>query len=374
MDCETQAILGSSEHLRSIFGRVSRQRLPICGSVDLTYRCNYRCVHCYGAHLTGQSRARAAEMTTEQVFEVLKAAANAGCLMLLLSGGEPLLRDDFLDLYVAAKKLGMIVTVFTNASLVKEPHLDVFEELPPHLVEVSFYGATPGTYERVTGVPGSYRRARSGLERLLERGVRVGVKTMILRDNVHEVAALDAWAAGLGLRFRSDPLVTPRLDGDLSPLSQRVDPAIAAELEMGEEERRAEVAKFLNEHYRDGSGHQIPDERLYRCGAGIGGFHVDPRGFMHPCLLSTDISYNALAGGFADAWKEVKAAVDRATCEARSKCASCSHILLCGYCPALFRLENASPSRPPEYVCRLGESRHRVVGQEIPEVSCATSA
>ena len=369
MDCDTRVVFGSSDHLKRVFARVGRERVPMSGTFDLTFRCNYRCVHCYAGHLTAQSPAQAAEMNTEQIIELLTAAADAGCLLLLLSGGEPLLREDFVEIYAAAKKLGLIVTVFTNASLVEEPHLDVFAEFPPHMVEVSVYGVTQATYERVTGVPGSFRRARAGIDRLLDRGVRVGIKTMILRDNVGEISALEAWARDLQVPFRVDPLVTPRLNGDLSPLEQRVDPSLAAELEMGREEVRAGIAKFLSAHERGGSEDVITDDRLYRCGAGTGSFHIDPRGLMHPCLMSTAIAYNAISSGFADAWKAVKAEVDQATWDATSACAKCSSILLCGYCPALFHLEDASPSRPPEYLCRLGESRLRVVGKQRPEVS-----
>jgi MoaA/NifB/PqqE/SkfB family radical SAM enzyme len=368
MVCDSHVELGSSDHLKSIFAWVERERLPINGAFDLTYRCNCRCIHCYAGHLTGQSRAQASEMDTREVVELLAAAADAGCLLVLLSGGEPLLRRDFVDIYAAAKGLGLIVTVFTNASLITEAHLDVFAQLPPHMVEVSVYGATEATYEKVTGAPGSFRRARRGIEQLLDRGVRVGVKSMILRDNVEEIGALEAWAGELGLPFRLDALVTPRLNGDLSPLHQRVNPSLAAELEMGREEVRAEVARYLSAHDHDGGGETMPDDRLYRCGAGIGSFHVDPRGFMHPCMMSTAIAYNALAMGFADAWKAVKAAVDGATWDATSGCAQCPDLVLCGYCPALFQLENSSPSRPPEYVCRLGESRRRVVGAGRPEV------
>ena len=90
---------------------------------------------------------------------------------------------------------------------------------------------------------------------------------------------------------------------------------------------------------------------------------------MHPCLMSQSIAYNTLTTGFADAWKEVTAAVDRATWEGTGGCADCPSILLCDYCPGLFALEQATPSRPPEYVCRLGENRRRAVGVDELEVA-----
>jgi MoaA/NifB/PqqE/SkfB family radical SAM enzyme len=368
MDCGLQAEVGSPAHLAEVFGRVCRDRVPFGGTFDLTYRCNFRCVHCYAGHLAGQTPLQAAEIETEKVFGLLSAAADAGCLLLLLSGGEPLLREDFTEIYAHARRLGMIVTVFTNASLVAQTHLDVFAEYPPHMVEVSVYGATEAVYERVTGVPGSFRRSQRGIERLLDGGVRVGLKTMILRENADEIAGIEAFAQSLGLPFRLDPMVTPRLDGDPKPLSQRVEPQRAVDIEMSTGERRSEVARFLERQKAAIGPDPAPVSRLYRCGAGIASFHIDSRGYMRPCLMSVPIAYNTATLGFARAWKAVTVAIDQARWEGTGGCVDCPTILLCDYCPGLFELEQASPSQPPEYVCRLGESRQRAVGEVRPEV------
>jgi radical SAM protein with 4Fe4S-binding SPASM domain len=337
------------------------------GAFDPTYRCNFRCTHCYAGHLAAQPRLQAGELGTERVVGLLSAAADAGCLWLLLSGGEPLLRDDFTQIYVAARQLGLIVTVFTNASLVEQAHLDALSEYPPHQVEVSIYGATEATYERVTGVAGSFRRAHRGIERLLGRGLRVTLKTMILRENAEEVVAMEAFAQGLGLRFRVDPLVTPRLNGDLKPLEQRIDPQRAIDIELSTEARRADLAKFFERRDEAVEDDSMPANRLYRCGAGLASFHIDPQGLMHPCLMSPSIAYNTHTMGFAAAWEAVTAAVDQATCDGSVGCARCPTIELCGYCPGLFALEEASPSRPSEYACRLGEGRLKAIGLERPE-------
>ena len=371
MDCE-RVKLGSVAHLRQVFARAAHDRVPFSGGFDLTYRCNFRCRHCYVGHLTGRSRSGAAELPTGDVVDLLRQAAEAGCLMLVFSGGEPLVREDFLDVYQAAKRLGMIVTVFTNGSLISERHLAVFAEYPPHEVEVSVYGATEDTYERVTGIPGSLTRVRLGIDRLLERGITVGLKSMILRDNADEVLAIERLARDLGVPFRADPVVTPRLDGDLGPLEQRVEPVRAVDIEMQLEGYRDSMVSFLEEHTAAPGGQDDmppvePDERLYLCGAGKASFQLGPQGLLGPCQMSP-ITYDARAMGFAGAWKAVTNAVDAAVWEGASACAECPHILLCGYCPALFALEGATPSQPPRYLCRLGESRYRVLGREESEV------
>lgn len=369
VDCGAQPRFGSPDHVREIFRRASEARVPVSGAFDLTYRCNFRCQHCFVGHLTARPRSEAAELDTGQIVDLLSQAAQAGCLLMLFSGGEPLLRDDFVDIYSAARRLGMIVTVFTNASLVSEEHLDVFARFPPHEVEVSIYGASDETYERVTGVRGAFGLVRAGIERLLDGGARVSAKTMILRENAEDIPAIEAFARDYDLPFRLDPLITPRLNGDPAPLAQRVPPERAVEIEMAVDGLRESLEKLLRG--RRAVAEQVAasrTDRLYLCGAGRGSFHLDCRGLMHPCLMSVGIAYNALSRGFIDSWRAVTTAVDQATWEGTGGCAECPHILLCGYCPALFALEHASPSKPPSYVCRLGENRSRVVEHEEVEV------
>ena len=281
---------------------------------------------------------------------------------------EPLLREDFVQIYTAARRFGMLVSVFTNASLLDEAHLDAFQEYPPELVEVSLYGATRATYERVTGEQGSFDRTLHGVHRLLDRGVKVGVKTMILSDNVEEIADIEGLAADLGVPFRLDVVVTPRLDGDPVPLQQRVEPECAVAVELSGGERCSEMARFYERRQASCETGGLPRDRFYYCGAGISSFHIDPRGFVHPCVMSPGIGYDGVSLGFAAAWRAVTAAIDGLVWEGVGGCADCPIIDICGYCPGLFTLEGTTPSRPPEYLCRLGEHRLLGIGGVRPEV------
>jgi radical SAM protein with 4Fe4S-binding SPASM domain len=296
------------------------------------------------------------------VRDLLVEVADAGCLSLLISGGEPLLRRDFVDIYTAAVRLGMLVTVFTNATLVDQRIVTSFVEYPPRQVEISVYGATEATYERITGVRGSFARAIRGIRGLLDAGVRVGLKTMILRDNAHEIEAIEAWAEELGVRFRLDSLVTPRLDGNPAPLEQRVDPGTAVALELGNQKRLSDLISF-----RDRQSPIPETSSLYGCYAGLTLFHVDPTGVVHPCLMSQEIGLDALGLGFEAAWHSLVAAMGRLQRREDSECAACNLKVLCGYCPGLFALESGSPHVHSEYLCRLGSERLGII-EETCEV------
>ncbi len=148
---------GSVTDWRADFGRrLVNLRVPISGTLELTHRCNLGCVHCYLGSRQDRQHSAEREMTTDEVLSVLDQVAAAGCLNLVLSGGEPLLRRDFAEIYRHARGLGLVVTVFSNATLVTEELVDLFRDYPPYAVDISVYGATPATYEKVTGVAGSF--------------------------------------------------------------------------------------------------------------------------------------------------------------------------------------------------------------------------
>lgn len=328
-------------------------RVPLYGHIDVTYRCNLRCIHCYA----GCERQDVAEITEEStastIVEILTEAADLGCLRLLISGGEPLCRPDFEEIYRSAKELGLLVTVFTNGTLVTDRLIKMFREFPPFFVEVSIYGATPETYEGVTGVPGSYEACMAGVERLRTGEVRMGLKTVMLQRNIHELAAIEGLAKRLDLFFRIDPVIRPKLNGDKDTIEQRIDPNAAVAVEFADDWRAEQMIRSYN------TGRSSKRQTPYQCDVGVTKFHVDPEGMVRPCIMERKIAHSAVEMGFKEAW--------RSTCDdiaqladvfsPDSPCEECSDKPLCVYCPGMFYLENGSYSRPPSYICEIAALR-----------------
>jgi MoaA/NifB/PqqE/SkfB family radical SAM enzyme len=149
------------------------KRVPVNATFELTYRCNNSCVHCYCNLPAGDKRAKASELSLEEIEKIFDELKEMGCLWLLITGGEPLLRDGFSQVYLAAKRRGFIVTVFTNGILVDDEVTELFRQFPPFFIEITMYGATRETYEKVTRIQGSYDLYRRGLERLLKMDMPV---------------------------------------------------------------------------------------------------------------------------------------------------------------------------------------------------------
>ena len=184
--------------------RVSAERTPLDGSIELTFRCNLRCAHCYVNEPSGDPRLKRQELTTAEVLRITDEVVDRGCLWMLVTGGEALLRPDFAQIYLHMKKRGLLVTVFTNGTMITPRIADLFAEWPPLVVEITIYGSTQEVYERVTEIPDSYRRCIRGIELLLDSKVRLRLKTVPITLNSADLPRMQALATNYGLKFEWD--------------------------------------------------------------------------------------------------------------------------------------------------------------------------
>lgn len=323
------------------------ERVPISGSVELTYRCNLRCVHCYIPH-----RSRQGELDTDGWRRVLDEAAEAGCFYLLISGGEPFLRDDALEIYLHAKRLGMLVSIFTNGTLITPEIAGTLAEYPPFNVEITLYGATGKTYRSVTGSAKAYHEALRGIELLREAGVPLALKSMVLRQNRDDLPAMREQAARLGLDYRYDAAIHPRGDGDCTPVESRLAPADVVGLDRLEPKRYDQMAE-LHERFRGAPG----AERLFLCGAGRSTFHVDPFGRYMMCESLHAFQVDSRTSSFREFWeRELPKILERSPARV-SRCQRCTLQALCEQCPAWSHMETGHLEDPVDYLCQITAGR-----------------
>ena len=348
--CRSSLPLLDPEEVRRIQDLFLEKRIPAAGSLELTRRCNLRCRHCYAGPAAAGAQP---ELTSRQWFDILEQAAAAGCLTLLITGGEPLLRPDFPDVYQRAKSLGILVTVFTNGTLVTPDIVRLFQEWPPEEVEITILGSTAATHDALTGGPGSFQRFRDGVAALLAAGIRTALKAVVMRPNRTELGAMERLARDLGVPFRIDTILFPRLDGDRSPLELRLPPAEAAAADLGDPERAQRWQAAMEEL----SHIQRPDsDELHLCGAGQNSFHIDPGGVMTPCLMLCRPSCDLTQGTFVQGWAAL-AALSGLRAPDDYPCRHCNVAPLCGVCPAHSLLENGLMDRPADFCCQLSQER-----------------
>ncbi|MBN2119701.1 MAG: radical SAM protein [Candidatus Omnitrophica bacterium] len=358
MDCRPLVKIPYSKFSQKIHSKVKKDRTPICGTIELTFRCNMGCVHCYCLHDIKEK-----ELSFKEISRLLDEIAASGCLWLLITGGEPLLRKDFLDIYGYAKNKGMIITLFTNATLVTDYIADYLREYPPFRIEVSIYGASKETHEKITGVPGSFKECLKGIDILRERKLPLSLKTMVMNLNFDEVRSMEKFAQDLGLSFRLDTGINPRLDGCKEPCKFRVLPSQVVELDFASYKRAQELRQFC-EQFWGGTG----SDNLYICGAGVNSFNIDPYGYLTVCEMSRAQSFSLLKNSFKEVWYDRVPEVLSRKCSSDYRCNSCELISLCGQCPGWGQLENSDPQKPVEYLCKVAHLRAEALGLIKPAV------
>ncbi|HZS41916.1 MAG TPA: radical SAM protein [Polyangia bacterium] len=355
---------GFGESALKLFARARSEHLPIAGGIELTHRCNLACLHCYVNLPAADREAQRAEMTTDEVKSVIDQIADAGTLYLTFSGGEPLLRPDFPEVYRHAHARGLIVTVYTNATLISKAIVDLFVECPPRLLEVTQYGYTPETYDRVTDAGEQYGRFMRGLERVRAAGVKVTLKAVAMRANRDEVLQIRDFARREGMRFRFDTILSPRIDGGKKPLAQRLTPEEVIALETGDQERQKEFADYC---HHTGMPPQGNDSK-YHCGAGLATFLVDPYGRMHVCELSRKPGWDVVRGGFARGWYEEFPKLRALKRQHTDGCGTCGGVSTCSNCVGMAELEGMSSDDGNLYMCRVNDKRmESVFGANRPE-------
>jgi MoaA/NifB/PqqE/SkfB family radical SAM enzyme len=211
-------------------------------SLEITARCNNNCRHCYINLPVGDRTAKERELSTEEITNIADQAVSLGALWCTISGGEPLVRPDFPDIYLGLKRKGLLNRVYTNATLINEEHVHLFKRYPPYNIEVTVYGVTKETYEAVTRRPGSYEGFIQGLDLLLENGIKVRLKAMALRSNLHEIDEIARFCRERTRDYyRFDPFLQLRFDGDAGRneeiQSERLTPEEIVDLEKSDEER-----------------------------------------------------------------------------------------------------------------------------------------
>ena len=339
--------LGFEAYVERRMATAVRDRTPLSALFELTPTCNLRCHFCYVA----LDPYRGPYLSTAQVCSIIDKLEAAGILTLQLTGGEILSRRDFEQIYRHAHATGMMINLFTNATLVNERIAALLTELPPAFVEVSIYGADAEHYEAVTGIKGSFARFERGVRLLQEAGVALYLKHPASTLTADHVPAIRAWCEARGIPHKLSFTIENRHDGGDAPSLYRIQPRRVRELETFHRGPRdlptAECAITPD----DGI------ERLYRCGAGRVALFVDALGNASHCVIDRSPSHSLLELSFEEVWQRIGTWIDQPL-PADAPCSGCSLRGGCDNCPARARLATGSPFLKDSYYCDITHAAH----------------
>ncbi len=329
-------------------------------SMELTQRCNNNCVHCYINLPADDKEAKKKEITFSEIRGIAGEAAKMGCLSWHLTGGEPLLRKDFSDIYLYLKRKGMRVTLSTNATLISSKITNLFKKYPLQGLGVSMYGFNEKTYEAVTRCPGSFDAFRQGINLLKENGIPFTLKTAALPQNFHEINKMRDFAQsltgqplGVVLKLNRGSIFNSGSKREHIKKLRLPPEKVIQVLKRDEKRYRKDIERFCQK-FLGAPG----DNRLLICGAGVGGCHIDAYNNFQLCMLlrHPDCVYSLREGNFKEAWEKFvpKVREIRANNEKyQEKCQQCFLKSFCEQCPAWSWMEYGVLDEPVEYLCEL---------------------
>jgi len=361
----TMEAISYGEFSLNLHQHFGHKRTPLEAALEVTRRCPLECHHCYNNLPMGDLPARNRELSRAEYEVILTDMADMGVIWLLFTGGEIFARKDFLDIYTFAKRKGFLITLFTNGILINEKVADYLKEYPPFGIEITLYGRTKETYEALTAMPGSFDRCMRGIRLLRERGLPLKLKTVGTTINKHEVAGMKEFAEqDLGVEFKFDSLLNPRIDCSQAPLAVRLSPEEVVSLDLHWPNVAAEHRKNIENEFE----HPIDmGKTVYGCGGGVKAFALDPYGHMSICVLSHRETYDVRQGSVREGWDNFLLQVRKRERKQLSKCMDCRIHSVCSACPATNELETGDPESPVEFLCEVAHLRALALGFEIPD-------
>jgi radical SAM protein with 4Fe4S-binding SPASM domain len=314
---------------------------PFCASIELTPKCNFKCIHCY----LDDKRTENDEMSTSQIKSVIDILSDAGMLMLTLTGGEPLLRKDFKELYIYARKKGMQVEVFTNGFLLDEELLRIFRDYPPLELDISLYGSTDEKYEEITGVKGAFTKVRDNIKLFKDNGISISLKSPIMSNLADDLDGMFAVAKRIGLNLRIRFTMIPSIN-DENKINLQIDAKKAVELYASHSKTYNYDVEVLSKNMTDATLRL--GKTRYACGMGKCICFIDYQGKVYPCIETRPlgIGVSIFNEKFEIIWEKIgKYSYERLKEEDEKnyKCLTCKSVSICPSCPAIRERKYGSP-------------------------------
>jgi radical SAM protein with 4Fe4S-binding SPASM domain len=324
----------------TLYDEMKKKRWLHSCDFEITSTCNLRCVHCYLGHLTDTSSQSKKELSTEEIKKIIVDLADHGCLFLLITGGEPLTRKDFKEIYEFAIKKNFVLTLFTNGTLLTSDLISFFKNQPPDQIELTVYGMTEKTYESITQIPGSYNRFWNGLNMLVESDLPLALKTVILTLNEHEIFSFKKYCDERNIKCRFTPTINSRFDLNNNPANYQLPAERAADLIYNLIDDKKSLVKnsFQKNKY---------------CSAGVLNCYINSVGEISACtLLSADKKrvLNLREMPLDYAWNNLST---RPPWPHHEKCTNCKAFKMCFQCAAESYLESGKEENISEFRCRF---------------------
>ncbi len=306
--------------------------------IEINDECNFRCDHCYLGSKTKSF------MSFDLFKKIIDELYDLECLSILITGGEPLMNPNFIDMYTYAKEKGFLVSVNTNGSLITDKIIEVFNKYCPYVVEISLYGYNEETYLEFTHNQ-SYNLVLNNISKLKNNNIPVKLKTVLTNKNYYYLDKLISLSEKLDIPFRYDYIIFPNIFSLESKNESRLDTKeIINIIRKDPSSKKHFNDKILNLKIEN-------DDHIFQCMGGEQSVYIDSNGYINMCVALVNKNYNINEITIAETIRKFKEFKSTLKFDKTSKCQSCNKKSICRYCPARFKLETGSYSKCPDWYC-----------------------
>lgn len=339
-------------------------RYPVNGTFELTLRCNLHCKMCMFRKADSENATLVQEeLTAQQWIDMARQAAEAGTINLLITGGEPMLRKDFCEIYRGIYEQGFIITLYTNATMITDKVMQTLRECPPHRIGITLYGASNDSYKNVCGVANGFERALEGIKQLRTLPSAIEYRMTLIKDNVRDLDAICQLVEGFGGNATNTLIVFAPVRGGCMPVQEcRLSPEESVNLSIGRSVSKIEemIPSSLKDKVRI-RVKEKPNEcnateakmTLLGCDAGMDSYTITYDGKLIGCQMLGVFSTDAVKNGFSDAWEKYPFEVRLP--DEPELCVQCEHQNFCKVCPAVRMAECGRLDGVPNYICDISK-------------------
>ncbi len=229
---------------------------------ELTYKCNEKCIHCYICD-------DEATITLSKYLELVDELKEMQVLYLSFTGGEPLLRKEFVELYEYAHSLGFALDLYTNATLISERYIHLFSSCKPRCIYISLYSINSHVHDKITRISGSFAKTISSINSLVKNNINIILNIPIMTANYRDIIDIVKYADANKIKYKLSFNITPKNNGDNSPTA----------LQCYDDHELKRILKQINYN-----SNECPEVNDFVCGAGLSSVTINPLGEVKACV------------------------------------------------------------------------------------------
>lgn len=337
-------------------------RIPISGTIELTPMCNFSCKMCYVRKSAEEVKAEGGLQTVEQWIHWAEEAKDSGMLYLLVTGGEPFTYPDFWPLYERLTQMGFVISINSNGSMLTDACVKKLSKMPPKRINITLYGASNETYEKLCGIKNGFDKIIEAVNRLKKYNIAYKFNCSITPMNRHELEGMidvaKAQKVPMDVATYMFPPVRRGDDGEEFVRLDAKEAGICSVESMRLKLSEENFMQYAKQHALFEKPKKITQKDLsdengkgMGCRAGRCSFWLDWQGNLSACGMIAEPKHSLKEYSFSQAWKNIVNDTNRILCLAG--CAGCKNKHICHACISAAYCETGDVHGRPEYLCNM---------------------